>query len=154
MGISKESSSLGNLFRLAKFFIYYSYKKDRAEILADKFLSTMGSDIERSLKIINISEDSLIGKVLSYKCDFIKEHHLILVPKMLEETNEKAIQCLIKGEHFIPKVIKSDSNYLLSNGEYDPYQYVQIRMFSKYKIPIRVKERVLRSTILIRIKAI
>lgn len=147
MGVKKNSGSVGNLLRTIKCFIYYSFKKDRAKIIADKFLNTIAADKEYSLKVININKDPLIGSIISYKQVPIKEHHLILVPKLLNEITLSAINDL--NNNVAAELVRNDmdTQYLMSVKEdsYDYKKYSQVRIFCKNKIPIRIPTRQHRS---------
>ena len=145
-GIKKDSGSLVNMLRTAAYFIYYHFKNDRAIIIGDKFLNTIENDREYSIKLMNIDKDPIMGPFLSSKLVDIKEHHLILVPKLLNDTTLSVIQRLNEGSFdaktfLIPK--KIDPNYMISKNEdvYDSSKYVQIRILCSNKIPIRIKSR-------------
>jgi hypothetical protein len=151
MGVKKDSGSVTNLLRTIKCFIYYSFKKDRAKIIADKFLNTIATDRDYSLKVININKDPLIGSIISYKLLPIKEHHLILVPKLINEINLSTINDL--NNNIETDLLRKDidTQYIMSTKEdsYDCTKYSQIRIFCKHKIPIRIATRTHRSYIVI-----
>ena len=150
MGYKKDSMSIINFFRVAGYYIYYHFKNDRAKIIAEKFLNTIQQDAEYSIKLINLNKDPLLGPILSYKMMDVKEHHLILVPKMLKETNLAVINSMLRGEFDPHKFMVSnniDPDYCISKNEdvYDSSKYVQIRILCKSKIPIRIKTKTHRS---------
>ena len=104
-------------------------------------------DSKYSLKVININKDPFIGSVISYKLPYVKEHHLILVPKMLQPVTLVIINKFNNGNLNIAEFltpITTNSEYSLSKTEdvYDTNKYVQVRIFCKQKIPIRVKTKV------------
>ena len=152
-GFKKTSGSIMNLFRVAAYFIYFHFKNDRAEIVADKFLNTMQSDSDYSIKLINLNKDPIFSSVLSPKMEDIKEHYLILVPKLLHETNLSVINSIIQGSFnaaAFMKPISFNANYLISKNEdsYDSSKFVQIRILCGKKIPIRINTRQHRSNFL------